>query len=79
MEEPNVLNDQVAICLHLHALHVGTLLSGILPDKLALAVHSNLAIVLHFELIFVVLTPQAVAGEQPLFATEGVVGSRHIE
>lgn len=76
--EANSLDDQVAICLHSDALHVRALLLGVLPSRVAVLVHDNFAVILHSELVDAILTPQAVAREQPLIVTEGVVRVRHI-
>lgn len=73
------VDDQVAICLHSDTLHVGALLFGVLPPWVAILVHDNFAVFLHSELEDAILTPQAVALEQPLIVTEGVVRVRHIE
>lgn len=74
--EPNLLDDQVAIFLHSDALHIRALLLGVLPLWAAVFIHDNLAIFLRSEFVDAILTPQAVAFEQPLIVTEGVV--RHI-
>lgn len=77
--EANSLDDQVSICLHSDTLHVRALLFGVLPPRVAVLVHDNFAVILHSELVDAILTPQAVAREQPLIVTEGVVRLRHGE
>lgn len=74
-----LLNDQVAVCLHSEALHVVSLLFGVLPCWIAVLVHDNFAVQLHPKLVDATLTPQAVSAEQPLIVTECVVSFRHIE
>lgn len=75
----NLLDDQVSICLHFDSLHVGALLLGVLPLWVAVLVHNNFAVLLHSEFVHAILTPQAVALEQPFIVTKGVVTVRHIE
>lgn len=78
-EGVNLLDDQVAICLHLDSLHVVALLLGVLPLWAVVLVHNNFAVLLHSEFVDAILTPQAVALEQPLVVSKGVVSVRHIE
>ncbi|KAJ5329248.1 hypothetical protein N7452_009638 [Penicillium brevicompactum] len=70
---------KVSICLHFDSLHIVALLLGVLPLWIAVLVHNNFAVLLHSEFVDAILTPQAVALEQPLVVSKGVVSVRHIE
>jgi len=78
-DKGDVLHAKVTVVLHNDALHVVLLVGRVLPLALPAPVDGDLAVFLHLELDAAVTAPEALALEQPLAVSEGVVSRRHGE
>jgi hypothetical protein len=73
----DILQDEVAVLLHLDALDVVPLLGSVLEDARASGVDGDLAVALALELDAAVRAPEALADEEPLAVAEDAVTLRH--